>query len=132
MGGAYPRPEGGVGEAAFLRGREIPMKDHTSTETALEGKSTGGARTLKVTVALIFLLLAVEAVSLGYLIYVLGLYTDNRWKILLAAEVILASMIIPINTVFCLRWARELIEFSKMTATPEGPSLEQSLSLIHI
>lgn len=83
-------------------------------------------RVILVVIGLAGILIGIEAISLSYLIYILGLYQDNRWKIVLESEFIMAAATTPIVVVFCIKWAGGIINFAQVNFSGGEPSREQS------
>jgi len=96
----------------------------------VKAKSSGAAPRRVTGVPLLLRLMALVVVlemgSLGYYIFILGHYRDGRWLTSVLQEGLFAVIIIAVVTVLCLRWAQDIIVFTKVNAGGEDPTPEQS------
>jgi methyl-accepting chemotaxis protein len=87
-------------------------------------------QTLYDTLKLLAILLAIEAAAVIYSIYTLGLYRDDRWLYFVMFNSIAAVPVVGIIIVYCLRWARGVIEFNAALAQGREATPEQARQAI--
>lgn len=75
---------------------------------------------------LLGIMLSIEAAVVAYTIYTLGLYRDDRWFYFVLYNSIAAGPVVGTVIVYCLRWARGVIEFNEVLAAGEEPTPEQA------
>ncbi len=101
--------------------------DKAPTDTTDKTGATSGRISGVPTLVRILALVAVlESGSLAYYIFMLGHHRDDRWIPSLLYEGAFAAIIIAVVTVLCLRWARDIITFSRIVGQGKEPTLEQS------
>ncbi|GEM_PF-1153848 len=101
---------------------EYPLTD-TDRESAIKKQRR---RNIRVAGLLLTAILGIEFAALFYLIYTLGLHRDGRWIIAVAYDISFSFIIAPTMIFFCLRWAKDAIEFGRITLAGKEPTIEQA------
>jgi len=95
-------------------------------EKSIESPQIARTRFVRDAITVFISLISIEILSTSYLIFILDLYHDTRWKVIFVCNAISAIPVIGITLFFSARWVKPAADFDLILNAGHEPTLSQS------